>query len=133
MARFRALVAEAPPVAADRLPSAFWDEAATRYARVRAVPAGNFGPHWQEVARFAAESGLPTDAVYLSRVDPGVVSTVNSRMLADLLAGRWERGTLYILRNPSVRRLVARRANPSRDLLAEMDGIAVFAPGWYAR
>jgi hypothetical protein len=133
MARFRALVAEAPPVAADRLRSSFWDDAALRYSRVRAVPASNFGPHWEEVARFAAESGLPTDAVYLSRVDPGVMQAVNARILADLRAGKWERGTLYILRNSSVRGLVARRASPSRDLLAEMDGIAVFAPAWHAR
>jgi hypothetical protein len=133
LARFRALVAEAPPVAAARLSDPFWAQAARRYDRVRAVPAGNFGPYWEPVGRFAAPNGLPTDAVYLSRVDPAEVARLNARTLLDLAAGRWEPSTLYILRNEAIRALVARQADPSRDLLAVRDGVPVFAPGWYAR
>ncbi len=133
LARFRALVAEAPPVAAARLSDPFWAQAARRYDRVRAVPAGNFGPYWEPVGRFAAPNGLPTDAVYLSRVDPAEVARLNARTLLDLSAGRWERSTLYLLRNEAIHALVARQADPSRDLLAVRDGVPVFAPGWYAR
>lgn len=132
MAKFRALVAEAPRHAAERLPHPFWSQAALRYERVRAVPAANLGPGWEPVARFAARHHLPTDAIYLSRVDSQAVRRLNARMLADIAAGQWERGTLYILRDETIRRLVMRRANPSRDLLLVVNGVQVFAPGWHA-
>lgn len=130
MAKFRALVAEAPPVAAVRLPSPFWADAAARYQRVRAVPAQNFGAHWEAISRFAAPRGLPTDAIYLSRVDPARVHALNARTMADFAAGEWEVGTLYILRDAATRAVVASRLDPARDLLAEVDGLVVFAPGW---
>ncbi|MGK7868909.1 DUF6311 domain-containing protein [Falsiroseomonas sp. E2-1-a20] len=38
--------------------------------------------------------------------------------------------TLYVLRDEAMRRLVAARADPLRDLLAQRDGLWVFAPGW---
>jgi hypothetical protein len=133
MAKFRALVAAAPPVAADRLPDPFWAQAARRYARVRAVPSANFGRQWEPVARFAAMHGLPTDCVYLSRVDSQVLRGLNTRVAAELAMGRWERGTLYVLRTEPLQRTVARLANPTRDLLTVVNGVQVFAPGWYAR
>jgi len=132
MARFRSLVAAAPPIEADRLSSPFWAQAGRRYARVRAVPQGNFGPQWEAVARFAEKWGLPTDAVYLSRVDSTTLERLRARTAADLAAGRWERGTLYVLRNDATRALVARRLDPTRDLLTVIDGVTVFAPGWRA-
>lgn len=132
MAKFRALVAEAPRHAAERLPHPFWSQAALRYERVRAVPAANLGPDWEPVARFAARYHLPTDAIYLSRVDAQAVRRLNARILADIAAGQWERGTLYILRDETIRRLVMRRVNPSRDLLVVVNGLQVFAPGWHA-
>jgi hypothetical protein len=133
MARFRALVAAAPSVAADRLPDPFWAQAALRYGRVRAVPAANFGADWEPVARFAARHRLPTDSVYLSRVDEDALQRLNRRTTAEFVAGRWVRGTLYILRTEAMRQRAARFANPARDLLTVVNGITVFAPGWHAR
>ena len=131
MSRFRALVAAAPPVAADRLPDPFWEEAASRYQIVRAVPTANFGRHWEPVARFAAWHLMPTDAVYLSRVDPARVGALDARLRQDIAVGAWDPDTLYILRDQAMREMVAARADPLRDLLATVDGITVFAPGWY--
>ncbi|PWS36244.1 hypothetical protein DFH01_13735 [Falsiroseomonas bella] len=133
MAKFRALVAEAPRQAAERLPDPFWSQAALRYGRVRAVPAANFGADWEPVARFAARHRLPTDVVYLSRVEAEALRRLNARTVADFDAGRWERGTLYVLRDEGALRLVERRANPSRDLLTVVDGLQVFAPDWHTR
>lgn len=132
MARFRSLVAAAPSVEADRLSNPFWAQAGRRYTRVRAVPQGNFGPQWEDVARFAEKWNLPTDAVYLSRVDTTTLERLRTRTTADLAAGRWERGTLYVLRNEATRALVARHLDPTRDLLTVVDGVTVFAPGWRA-
>lgn len=131
MGQFRALVAAAPPVAAERLPDPFWAEAARRFQRVRAVPAGNFGEDWEELSRWTAPRGIPSDAVYLSRVDPALVEALNTRVRAALEAGAWEPGTLYILRDDALRGQVDARRDPARDLLAEVDGITVFAPGWF--
>jgi len=130
MANFRALVAEAPRVAAPRMTDPFWEGVPGRYQRIRAVPARNFGAHWEPIVRFAAPRGMPTDAVYLSRVDPAKVAALNARTLADLEAGRWEPGTLYVLRDAATRALVEARRDPARDVLAEVDGMVVFAPGY---
>jgi hypothetical protein len=43
LARYRALVADAPRVPVERLADPFWAEAAQRYTRIRAVPASNGG------------------------------------------------------------------------------------------
>ncbi|MCS6854840.1 MAG: DUF6311 domain-containing protein, partial [Elioraea sp.] len=67
--RLRGLVAEAPREPLPRLADPFWQEAAERYARLRAVPAENLGAHWEPLARLAAAHRLATDAVYLARVD----------------------------------------------------------------
>jgi hypothetical protein len=131
MGRFRALVAAAPAVAAERLPDPFWEEAGRRYQRLRAVPAANFGPSWEPLARFAAPRGILTDAAYHSRVDPAALRRLQRRGRAALVAGRWEPGTLYVLRDAETLALVAARANPQWDLLAVKDGLQVFAPGWF--
>lgn len=133
LARFRALVADAPRVPVGRLADPFWAEAARRYTRIRAVPAGNFGANWEEIARFAATAGLATDAVYHSRIDQDALRALRIAVAADLDAARWEAGTLYVLRDEATHAIVAARYDPSRDLLREVDGLLVFAPGWHAR
>jgi hypothetical protein len=52
---------------------------------------------------------------------------------AELDAARWEPGTLYVLRDEATHAIVAARYDPSRDLLSEVDGLLVFAPGWHIR
>lgn len=130
MQRYRALVAVAPRVAPPRLRDPFWERAANVYARLRAVPFDNEAPRWDELARFAAAHRMPTDSVYLSRVDPAVVARHNADIAADLAAGNWEEGTLYVLRDEATRARVAARLDPTRDQLAMHDGFLVFAPGW---
>ena len=132
MASFRALAAAAPPVAEERLQDPIWDQLAERYARLRAVPFVNEGPHWEELSRFAVSHGLPTDAIYLSRVDPAQAAAHNARLLAALGAGQWEPETLYVLRDAATEQLVATHAAPLRDLLGMHDGMLVFAPGFLA-
>ena len=133
LARFRALVADAPRVPVERLADPFWAEAAQRYQRIRAVPAGNFGANWEEIARFAATHGLATDAVYHSRIDHDALRTLRMAVAAELAAARWEAGTLYVLRDEATHATVAARYDPARDLLREADGMVVFAPGWHTR
>jgi hypothetical protein len=127
----RAHVADAPRQPVERLPHPFWEEAGRAYRKVRAVPAANQGEHWESVARFAARHGLPTDAVYLARIDAAAVTTLRETIAAALAAGRYEAGTLYVLRNRAMLAVAAASHDPERDLLAEVDGLIVLAPDWF--
>lgn len=129
--RLRGFVAAAPREPAPRLLDPFWEEAARRYARLRAVPAGNFGDHWEPLARLAVVHGLATDAVYLARVDQRAVERLRAEMAQRLGSGRYEAGTLYVLRDAGTEALARASYDPARDLLARFDGIDVLAPGWF--
>lgn len=114
-----------------RLADPFWRAAAARYARVRLTPTFLQAPHWEEVAVFAASCGLPTDAIYLARVDPARAEALNAAVLARLARGAPEPDTLYVLGSEAT--LAAARAGlGGDDLLARFDGLWVLAPRWHA-
>jgi hypothetical protein len=129
----RAMLAPAPDGVPARLQDAFWPEAAGVYARVRAVPAGNIGPGWQSIAQFAMQAGLPTDSVYLARVDGAVVAALRARMAEVLRSGAYEPATLYVLRDSESVALAQASHDPARDAIMQVDGYWVLAPGWLAR
>jgi hypothetical protein len=120
----------APATAPLRLADPFWAEATARYARLRLAPTGLQARHWEEVAVLAASRGLPTDAVYLARIDPARVEALNAATLDRLRRRDLEPGSLYVLAEGPM--LDAARAghDPARDLLARFDGLWVLAPGW---
>ena len=114
-----------------RLADPFWRQATARYDRLRLTPTDMQARHWEEVAVLAATQGLPTDAVYLARLDPFRVAALNAATLERLAAGRPEPGSLYILGDDAA--LAAARAgmDPARDRLLRADGLWVLAPGWH--
>lgn len=122
----------APATAALRLADPFWMAATARYQRIRLAPTGMQARHWEEVAVLAATRGLPTDAVYLARIDPARVRALNAGTLHRLASGQYEPGSLYVLGDDAM--LAAARAgmDPARDLLARFDEVWVLAPGWHA-
>jgi hypothetical protein len=88
--------------------------------------------HWEEIAVFAATRGLPTDAVYLARLDPRRVEALNAAVAAALATGRHEPGTFYALGTEEALAAARQGMDPGRDLLARFDGIWVLAPDWRA-
>jgi len=122
----------APATAPLRLADPFWMTATARYQRIRLAPTGMQSRHWEEVAVLAATRGLPTDAVYLARIDPARVAALNAATLRRLASGEYEPGSLYVLGDDAM--LAAARAgmDPARDLLERFDGVWVLAPGWHA-
>ena len=122
----------APVTAPLRLADPFWTEATGRYDRLRLAPTGRQARHWEEVAVLAATRGLPTDAVYLARLDPIAVAALNQATLHRLATGQHEPGSLYILGSDET--LAAARAGmePAEDLLTQADGVWVLAPGWHS-
>jgi len=132
-ARIAGYFPPAPAVAPLRLQDPAWTEASRRYARVRLTPTGMQARHWEEIAVYAATHGLPTDAVYLARLDPAKVEALNARVLEELAEGRHEPGTLYALGSPATVAAALEGMDPERDALLRLDGIWVLAPGWLAR
>jgi hypothetical protein len=119
-------------VAPLRLQDPFWAEAAARYDRIRLTPTGMQARHWEEIAVFAATTGLATDAVYLARLDPTRVAALNAETAARLAAGRFEHGTFYALGTEATLAAARQGMRDGRDRLARIDGIWVLAPGWDA-
>ncbi len=111
------------------LQNPFWNEAATHYDRIRFVPTFNKSPPWRELSSLALRHGIETDAVYLARVPTQALHATRATGLSMLQSGHFEPGTFYVLYD-----LVACRAldvtDPTRDLLARIDGLIVLAPAW---
>jgi hypothetical protein len=120
-----------PAVAPLRLQDPFWTEAAARYQRIRLTPTGMQARHWEEIAVYAATRGLPTDAVYLARLDPARVAALNAETEARLAERRFEPGSFYALGTEETLAAARRGVDPDRDLLEQFDGIWVLAPGWH--
>ncbi|NGM22592.1 hypothetical protein G3576_21440 [Roseomonas stagni] len=130
VARLHGFFRPAPATAPLRLADPFWTQATARYERIRLAPTGMQARHWEEVAVLAATRGLPTDAVYLARLDPERVAALNATTLARLSTGRHERGSLYVLGDKDALAAAWAGMDPTRDLLRQADGIWVLAPGW---
>ncbi len=127
------LVAFFPPTPAElplRLSDPFWAEAAKRYVAIRAVPAANQGPAWEEIAVFAARNRMATDAIYLARSDGRRVAALRAEITLRLAEGRPEPGVLYVLRDASSLALAEAGLRPGRDRIFEVNGLHVLAPDW---
>ena len=93
MAARHDLVAGMPAGVPPRLFDPFWVAAAKAYSRGRAVPAANMGEGWESLARFAAAAGLPTDSVYIARVDRTAVAALREKGAKILASGSYETAT----------------------------------------
>lgn len=106
----------------------FWNEAAAKYSKVR-LPLPEDHASWQAVASYAGSHTLATDAVYLARVGKSVQEAAQKKAMATLQSGEFESDSLYILEESRLRQ-VALTLDAQSDLLAQIDGFTVVAPGW---
>lgn len=107
----------------------FWDAAAERYRKLRIIPPRAYSSDWASLAYYAATHGLATNAVYLARVDGEALAKSLTAASRTLETGRYKRNTLYVLDEHAVPTALA-GIDPSRDLIARVDGRVVVAPGW---
>lgn len=107
----------------------FWENAAKHYKKVRWIQPGNHTPNWQSLAAFAGKHHMATDAVYLARTNHSAVENAQNMARATLRTGHYEPDALYILDEAALR-LAALTLNTESDLLAQIDGLSVVAPGW---
>ncbi len=109
--------------------SAFWSSASGHYANIRAFPPGNGLERWNEISLTAANSGMGTTAAFFARVDPEKLAAAQAKALSDIKAGTYEPDSLYVLNNGwALGALLS--LDPSKDLLARVDGFNVLAPGY---
>jgi hypothetical protein len=73
---------------------------------------------------------VPTDCIYLARVDDAALAALRAKVAEVLRSGAYEPGTLYVLRDEASQALAQASHDPARDLLLEADGFWVLAPGW---
>jgi hypothetical protein len=126
--------AAAPRPVPERLSNPFWAEAVRRYGRVRCTPAANIGPGWNSVGVLTARTGaVPTDCIYLARVDDAALAALREKVAEVLRSGAYEPDTLYVLRDETSQALAQASYDPTRDLLREVEGFWVLAPGWHLR
>ncbi|MCX2542002.1 DUF6311 domain-containing protein [Pseudomonas sp. COW5] len=107
----------------------FWKNAAAHYPKIRWILPQNYSPQWLDIAAFAASHGLSTDAVYLGRM------SIEQRVRADkhtseiLASGQYDADSLYLVSDRALLQAV-QTVNTQNDLLTEIDGFTVLAPGW---
>jgi hypothetical protein len=128
-----AAAAAAPREVPGRLSDPFWAEAIGRYDRIRCAPAANIGAGWDTVGVLAARAGVPTDCIYMARVDGAAIAALRAKVARSLASGAYEPGTLYLLRDAESLALARASHDPARDLILQADGHWVLAPGWRER
>lgn len=111
------------------LRDSFWADAAQRYRLIRHVPPRNGGDHWQELSYYALNGGMATDAAYLARIPRHAMAALRARATESLATGRFDADTLFVLDAAAARQAVW-AIDPATDLLIQLDGLFVLAPGW---
>nr|VFK66209.1 MAG: hypothetical protein BECKUNK1418G_GA0071005_108311 [Candidatus Kentron sp. UNK]VFK71825.1 MAG: hypothetical protein BECKUNK1418H_GA0071006_108311 [Candidatus Kentron sp. UNK] len=111
------------------LASPFWEEAASKYTKLRRIQPGNHLAHWRTLGVYAGKHGLSTDAIRLARVGSSALGKARAKASEALRTGRYDADSLYILDENSVIQ-AALNLNADTDLLARIDGFTVLAPGW---
>ena len=107
----------------------FWDEAATRYKKLRWVMPVNAPAPWSQLALYAGKNKMVTDATYLARIGDSDFIRARLKAANALVKGEFEADALYVLDDESFR-LAADSVDRRADLLAKIDGLNVLAPGW---
>ncbi len=106
-----------------------WKALAKRYDKAHVYPPGNHPENWQEIAYFAAQNNLHTNAVYLARIDSLRLEEEERKFISDVSSGKYPGDTFFIVNDP-VFRYALKQSDPSKHLLAQVNGYFVFAPTW---
>lgn len=114
----------------ESLTGEFWDRAAQRYRNVRALPLEIHPMGWERMARFAVEHRMQTDVVYLARINATRAEARQVELSKYVARGCYPRDSLFLVQ-PSALADVRKSLDASRDLLTEVDGLLVLAPGWF--
>jgi hypothetical protein len=112
------------------LKNSFWNAAGSYYQNVVMDECVECLPFWNIFGIFAAQYGLSTNIVYLARPDFTKMNSMKEKLRKELNSGPLNLKSLYIIRDWQKDSSLKIRYDPSKDLLARIDGFNVLAPGW---
>jgi len=115
------------------LTNEFWSYAGGHYKNLissaKQVP--GFPPvNWEIWTSFAADFEMGTNAAYLARIDEEKLLLSEQAIEMQIITGSFAPNSLYIIENNLVISAMT-SLNPKNDLLANINGFNVLAPGWY--
>lgn len=108
----------------------FWQRAASHYKKIIRIPAGTQTLNWLQFASLANKNNMSTNSVYLARIDHDQVKAANTRLQELLSDGKYDPTALYILEQRFI--IPALATTRPDDMLANIDGFNVLAPGWFS-
>jgi hypothetical protein len=108
----------------------FWQIAGKRYQKLRVPPSLNSTElGWNYLGYFSAAYGLKTNAAYLARVDVLAKEMIFLKHDELMQTFNYDKDTLYIIDDVMLEG-VRRNMNAKEDLLIQVNGFNVLAPGW---
>jgi len=108
------------------LNSGLWSDIIVSHPSIRYVPFMNQGENWKTLALLAHDFGVPTDAVYMARVDEKKAGKMNSLILRSLSNGSYDRKTTYVISDDYVDKIRLKDG----DRIIKIDGFNVLASGY---
>jgi hypothetical protein len=112
------------------LNNSFWNEAALKYKKIIEVqPAMSWD--YQNIAGFAINHGLATNAIYLARNDPSKLELAKQKWASEVFDSKLRSDTLYVI-DDRLLPLVKTRNTFQSNLLSRVDGRNVLAPNWFS-
>lgn len=112
------------------LKNSFWNQAADRYSKLRAIPP-NFTvfKDWSYFAQYAGKNGLKIDLAYLARMDPSALNRLNQHNADMSASGLFEKDTLYLIHEDYVSS-VKQNIDTNKNFFTNVDGFYILAPHW---
>ena len=109
-----------------KLKNSFWQEAGKHY---QSIVVGGGQQNWENFGMLASSNRMATNLAHLARTDSKKELISFEKVNQELHQGPLNLGSLYIFQDwkSSPDRI---HFDPSKDLLARIDGIAFLAPGW---
>lgn len=110
---------------APELQDPFWRAAASHYSKIILTPAKVSPTHWRTFSLFAAQNKIGTNAAYLARVDSNKLLSLQKNLQNGIL----DSSAFYIIEPMSLPYMLT-NLDFEVDLLTQVDGHIVLAPGW---
>jgi hypothetical protein len=118
----------------ERLLHPFWNVAAENYDLLLARPTGSFHSSWHVFGNFAANHNIATNIVCLARVDEKKVLASQESFDNAIYKGITKKKALYVIEDMHLWKLSYNKLpliyDSTSDLLVNVDGYTILAPGW---
>lgn len=106
-----------------------WGSLVKHYSKLRLIMPENNSPNWSDISILALNNNMPTDAVYLGRMDGSKLNRLIEKDKKIIESGLFERDTLYFVDDKYLHNIISHMDN-KKDLLFKLDGVFVLAPNY---